>query len=126
MKILYEPYVMSFFIALIFSLAYYLFKNNIKNNNQKEEEDENLLTNSVIVLLLSYIIIMIMYYSYKYISFENSIPFMTGGSAITALTNSSKKHKENEDSHELERRREKMMERLTVVDDDIDVDILED
>ena len=68
---------------------------------------------------------MIMYYSYKYISFENSIPLMAGGAASLAVQ-STKKDNQNEDTNELERRREKMMERLTIVDDDIDVDILED
>ena len=90
MKILYEPYIMSFFIALICSLSYYLYKNNYK---KEDVEDDNLLTNSIIVLLLSYIILMIMYYSYKYISFENSIPLMAGGAASLVAQSSKKKMK---------------------------------
>ena len=67
---------------------------------------------------------MIIYYSYKYISFEskNILPVMAGGAVLSKSVDVEKEI----NREELESRREKMMERLTIVDDDIDVSILED
>ena len=126
MSIFFEPYVMSFIIALVVSVVYYFYK---RNNLKEEEEENNLLTSSVITLLLSYIVLMILYYSYKYVSFEYAsvltIPILAGGSKRKNIEEN--ETLENNDlSFERQQRREKMMERLTIVDDDIDVDILED
>ena len=127
MSIFFEPYVMSFIIALVVSVVYYFYK---RNNLKEEEEENNLLTSSVITLLLSYIVLMILYYSYKYVSFEYAsvltIPILAGGSKRKNIEDNEKLETNNELSFERQQRREKIMERLTIVDDDIDVDILED
>lgn len=127
MNIIYEPYVFSFILSLIISIIYYVYEKNKIDDYDEEDENpkDNLLSKSIIALLLSYIIIMILYYSYKYVTFEfkSTIP-MIGGSAASILKNETKK--ENINNEELNERREKMMERLTIVDDDVDVSILED
>ena len=127
MNIIYEPYVFSFILSLIISIIYYVYEKNKIDDYDEEDENpkDNLLSKSIIALLLSYIIIMILYYSYKYVTFEfkSTIP-MIGGSAASILKNENKK--ENINNEELNERREKMMERLTIVDDDVDVSILED
>ena len=128
MNIIYEPYIFSLILSLLISIVYYFYKKN-KFNNLDEEElsetDTNLLAPTVVVLLLSYIVIMIIYYSYKYISFEfkSTLPIMAGGATVLSKSLDVEKEINRE---ELESRREKMMERLTIVDDDIDVSILED
>ena len=128
MNIIYEPYIFSLILSLLISVVYYFYKKN-KFNNLDEEElsetDTNLLAPTIVVLLLSYIVIMIIYYSYKYISFEfkSTLPIMAGGATVLSKSLDVEKEINRE---ELESRREKMMERLTIVDDDIDVSILED
>ena len=128
MNIIYEPYIFSLILSLLISIVYYFYKKN-KFNNLDEEElsetDTNLLAPTIVVLLLSYIVIMIIYYSYKYISFEfkSTLPIMAGGATVLSKSLDVEKEINRE---ELESRREKMMERLTIVDDDIDVSILED
>lgn len=126
MNIIYEPYVFSFILSLIISIVYYVYeKNKTEDDDDDDIPKDNLLAKSIVALLLSYIIIMILYYSYKYVTFEfkSSLP-MIGGSA-TVLRKEFIKKDEN-DIEDLNIRREKMMERLTIVDDDIDVSILED
>lgn len=123
MNIIYEPYVFSFILSLIISIVYYVYEKNKTEDDDDEIPKDNLLAKSIVALLLSYIIIMILYYSYKYVTFEfkSSLPII-GGSA-TVLR---KEHIKKDDIEDLNIRREKMMERLTIVDDDIDVSILED
>ena len=125
MNIIYEPYVFSFILSLIISIVYYVYEKNKTEDDDDEIPKDNLLAKSVVALLLSYIIIMILYYSYKYVTFEfkSSLP-MIGGSAAVLRKENIKKDKN--DIEDLDIRREKMMERLTIVDDDIDVSILED
>ena len=124
MNIIYEPYVFSFILSLIISIVYYVYEKN-KTEDDDEIPKDNLLAKSIVALLLSYIIIMILYYSYKYVTFEfkSSLPMIGGSAAILR-----KEHikKDENDIEDLNIRREKMMERLTIVDDDIDVSILED
>lgn len=128
LNIIYEPYVFSFILSIIISIGWYLYQ---KNNVEEMEESDNkepssLVPSAVIVLLLSYIIIMILYYSYKYISLESKGTFSTAiltGGALSSKTNNIEKEINIE---EMNNRREKMMERLTIVDDDVDVSILED
>ena len=125
MNIIYEPYVFSFILSLIISIVYYVYEKNKTEDDDDEIPKDNLLAKSIVALLLSYIIIMILYYSYKYITFEfkSSLPMIGGSAAILR-----KEHikKDENDIEDLNIRREKMMERLTIVDDDIDVSILED
>lgn len=128
MNIIYEPYVFSFILSLIFSIIYYVYERNKIDDYEEEDENpkDNLLSKSIIALLLSYIIIMILYYSYKYVTFEfkSTIPLM-GGAATHILQKENNKN-EGKNIEELNERREKMMERLTIIDDDVDVSILED
>ena len=123
--LIYEPYIFTFVIALIISVVYYFYEKNKIDQSEEEQKDNNLFGKSIIALLLSYIIIMILYYSYKYISFEfnGSVPIIAGGGVKSILSNSESDDK-NIDA--VIKKREKIMERLTVVDDDIDVSILED
>lgn len=125
MNIIYEPYVFSFILSLIISIVYYVYEKNKTEDDDDEIPKDNLLAKSIVALLLSYIIIMILYYSYKYVTFEfkSSLPMIGGSAAILR-----KEHikKDENDIEDLNIRREKMMERLTIVDDDIDVSILED
>ena len=123
--LIYEPYIFTFVITLIISVVYYFYEKNKIDQLEEEQKDNNLFGKSIIVLLLSYIIIMILYYSYKYISFEfkGSVPIIVGGGVKSILGNNESGDK-NIDA--VIKKREKIMERLTVVDDDIDVSILED
>lgn len=123
LNIIYEPYIFSFIVALLISIIYYFNeRNKIVDEDEELHNDTSLLTKSIVALLISYIIIMIIYYSYKYLSFEfTSTALMAGGAKVTSG---------NEDSsqmniEEVNKKREKIMERLTVVDDDVDVSILE-
>jgi len=123
LNIIYEPYIFSFIVALLISIIYYFNeRNKIVDEDEEIQNDASLLTKSIVALLISYIIIMIIYYSYKYLSFEfTSTTLMAGGAKVTSG---------NEDSsqmniEEVNKKREKIMERLTVVDDDVDVSILE-
>lgn len=130
MNIIYEPYVFSFILSLLISIVYYVYQKNKVSNIDDEDnvESDNLLAQFVVVLLLSYIIIMIIYYSYKYISFEfkTSLPVMAGGAIPLTQLNKNSDVEKAVNLEELNERREKMMDRLTIVDDDIDVSILED
>lgn len=128
--IIYEPYIFSLLLSLIISIIYYLYEKNKIDDIDFEEDEEipenNLLSKSVIVLLFSYIVIMIVYYSYKYLSFDGKkLPetVMVGGAATRSILKEISK--DDKDNEELKLRREKMMERLTIVDDDVDVSILE-
>ena len=128
LNIIYEPYVFSFILSIIISIGWYIYqKNNIEDTEEsKNNESSSLVPNAIIVLLLSYIIIMIIYYSYKYISLESKGTFSTAiltGGALASKTNNIEKEINIE---EMNNRREKMMERLTIIDDDVDVSILED
>ena len=123
LNIIYEPYIFSFIVALLISIIYYFNeRNKIVDEDEELHNDTSLLTKSIVALLISYIIIMIIYYSYKYLSFEfTSTALMAGGAKVTSG---------NEDSsqmniEEVNKKREKIMEKLTVVDDDVDVSILE-
>ena len=130
MNLLYEPYVFSFMLSLVISMIYYIYeKNRIDNLDDEEIENEgNLFVKFLMALLISYVIIMILYYSYKYVTFDfkSAMPLtVLSGGAKTIL----KKDNVTNDEKNIEaliERREKMMERLTIVDDDVDVSILED
>ena len=125
LKILYEPYILCFIIALILSTLYYFYEKNRlrkedKLNKTEDIGEPNIFPKTVISLLSTYIISLMSYYCYKYFSFnikinnQNSQTNQSGGSVL----------KENDEIREL--KREKIMEKLTIVDDDIDVGILED
>jgi len=80
---------------------------------ERKIEENNLLPKTVISLLASYMVMLMGFYCYKYFSIDTKITQSGGG----VLKN---KVEVNES------KREKIMERLTIVDDDVDVGILED
>ena len=123
LNIIYEPYIFSFIVALLISIIYYFNeRNKIVDEDEEIQNDASLLTKSIVALLISYIIIMIIYYSYKYLSFNfTSTALMAGGAKVT----SSNEESSQMNIEEVNKKREKIMERLTVVDDDVDVSILE-
>ena len=123
LNINYEPYIFSFIVALLISIIYYFNeRNKIVDEDEEIQNDASLLTKSIVALLISYIIIMIIYYSYKYLSFDfTSTALMAGGAKVT----SSNEESSQMNIEEVNKKREKIMERLTVVDDDVDVSILE-
>jgi len=123
LNIIYEPYIFSFIVALLISIIYYFNeRNKIVDEDEEIQNDASLLTKSIVALLISYIIIMIIYYSYKYLSFDfTSTALMAGGAKVT----SSNEKSSQMNIEEVNKKREKIMEKLTVVDDDVDVSILE-
>lgn len=119
-NLIYEPYIFSFFIAVFITLIYYFYekyKDNKKELDDEEEPNNNILLKSIGLLIITYTIVMILYYSYKYISF-NKISMIGGTTTLINLNNKDEKKID-------EKKREKIMEKLTIVDDDIDVNILE-
>lgn len=123
LKILYEPYILCLLLAIIISIFYYFYEKNnyeksVKLAKKKGEEldENNIFPKTVISLLGSYMVMLMGFYCYKYFSLDVKIT-QSGGNTISVLKN---KNEVNE------ARREKIMERLTIVDDDVDVGILED
>lgn len=124
LNIIYEPYIFSFIVATLISIIYYCNEKNKIDDEDEIQKDNNLMAKTIVTLLISYIIIMIIYYSYRYLSFEfSTASLMAGGSKVLS---SNKQDISEINTDEVVRKREKIMERLTVVDDDVDVSILED
>jgi len=121
LKILYEPYILCLLLAIIICIFYYFYEKNnyeksVKLSKKKGEEIEenNILPKTVISLLASYMLMLMGFYCYKYFNVDTIIS-QSGG--VDVLKN---KNEINE------AKRDKIMERLTIIDDDIDVGILED
>lgn len=96
-NILYEPYVIIIFLSLIITIvAYFIIKNNEKN--EKNEGNKN---NSIILLytfIISLVILILLKFGITYLNNNNY--FQKGGVDIS--------------------------ERLTIVADDIDFNLIED
>jgi hypothetical protein len=121
LKILYEPYILCLLLAVIISIFYYFneksnYEKSVKLSNKKGEdvEENNILPKTIISLLASYMLMLMGFYCYKYFNVDTLISQSGGGSVL----------KNKNDVNEA--KRDKIMERLTIVDDDIDVGILED
>ena len=121
--ILYEPYIIFLFVALIISiLFFYVQKSNTKKEQQQdpnydeEYNQKNKYTNVIIIFLVSYLLLLIIYYGYKY--FQTKQSYSTG---ITSGGNNSTSIKEKVSSAVKER----IKENLTIVDQDIDIGIFE-
>jgi hypothetical protein len=121
LKIIYEPYILCLLLAVIICIFYYFYEKNnyeksVKLSKKKGEEIEenNILPKTVISLLASYMLMLMGFYCYKYFNMDTIIS-QSGG--VDVLKN---KNEINE------AKRDKIMERLTIIDDDIDVGILED
>ena len=110
LTILYEPYVLFLIISILISIAYYFYESN-KNKNKGETPKKSVLPQTIVSLLVSYIVMLMSYFCYKYFhSFSSPTVSMSGG---------------NQEDEMNELKRQKIIARLTVVDDDIDVGILE-
>jgi uncharacterized membrane protein len=110
LTILYEPYVLFLIISILISIAYYFYESN-KNKNKEETPKKSVLPQTIVSLLVSYIVMLMSYFCYKYFhSFSSPTVSMSGG---------------NQEDEMNELKRQKIIARLTVVDDDIDVGILE-
>lgn len=123
-RILYEPYVIFLFISLIISIFYfYIQKSNAKKQQQQdpnydeEFSQKNKYTNAVIAFLVSYLLLLIVYYGYKYFQTKqlaSSDSVKSGGSINTSV-------KEKVSSAV----KEQIKEKLTIMDDDIDIGVFE-
>lgn len=122
-KILYEPYVLFFILAILISIGYYVYMNQQEEKNENEEEGTSLIPKTIICVLSSYILMLMTYFCYKYFSFNGQLLNPLQKSSIKETQSGGGILAENE---EKEARRQKIMERLTIVDDDVDVSILED
>ena len=121
--ILYEPYIIFLFVALIISiLFFYVQKSNTKKQQQQdpnydeEYNQKNKYTNVIFIFLVSYLLLLIIYYGYKY--FQTKQSYSMG---ITSGGNNSTSIKEKVSSAVKER----IKENLTIVDQDIDIGIFE-
>ena len=112
LTILYEPYVLFLIISILISIAYYFYESNKNKNKNKEDiPKKSVLPQTIVSLLVSYIVMLMSYFCYKYFhSFSSPTVSMSGG---------------NQEDEINELKRQKIIARLTVVDDDIDVGILE-
>lgn len=109
MNFIYEPWFICLLISILLSAIYYAIKLQTKKK-KKEEEDNNNTVNTFIFFIISFILLLALYYLYKY--FNDEKYELKGGAEQT-----------------LEQKKilkTKIADRLTVVDDDIDVGILED
>jgi len=123
-RILYEPYVIFLFVALVISIFYfYIQKSNAKKQQQQdpnydeESIQKNKYTNSFIAFLVSYLLLLIVYYGYKYFQTKqlaSSDSVKSGGSV-----NNSVKEKVSSVV------KEQIKEKLTIIDDDIDIGVFE-
>lgn len=112
MNFIYEPWFICLLISILITIIFYAVNLQVKKNKKsknKKEEDNNL-TNTFIFFIISFILLMIFYYLYKY--FNDDTYIASGGNTQTL------------DQKNI--LRNKIADKLTVVDDDIDVGILED
>ena len=106
MNFIYEPWFICLLISILLSAIYYA----IKLQTKKKKKDNNNKFNTFIFFIISFILLLALYYLYKY--FNDEKYELKGGAEQT-----------------LEQKKilkTKIADRLTVVDDDIDVGILED
>lgn len=122
-RILYEPYVIFLLVAFVISIFYfYIQKSNAKKQQQDPNYDEefiqkNKYTNSFIAFLVSYLLLLIIYYGYKYFQTKQSASIdsvKSGGSSVASV-------KEKVSSTI----KEQIKEKLTIIDDDIDIGVFE-
>jgi hypothetical protein len=108
MDLFYQPYFIFLLIALIITVFYYFIN---KRNNVEVEEKENVkkmsYSNLIIIFLVAYLLLLTVFYGYKY--FTNNSLEKIGGSDL----------KVSKEAKEI------FKERITIVGDDVDIDILE-
>lgn len=110
MNFIYEPWFICLLISVLLSAIYYAVKLQVNKKKDDEEDNSNNAVNTFIFFIISYILLLILYYLYKYLSDEKYE--LKGGAEQTIEQKKILKTK--------------IADRLTVVDDDIDVGILED
>ena len=121
-RILYEPYVIFLFVALVISIFYfYIQKSKAQKQQQQdpnydeESSQKNKYTNAIIAFLVSYLLLLIVYYGYKYFQTNqissSSGTVSSGGASIKEKVSSAMK--------------EQIKEKLTIVDEDVDIGIFE-
>ena len=100
MKILYEPYVIIIFISLIITgISYFI----LKNNKKSEEEDNEKKTNIPLTLLLIFIISLVLLIAGKFLlDYMNKNNFFQKGGVVNPS------------------------EKLTIIDDDVEVGLIDD
>lgn len=108
MDLFYQPYFIFLLIALIITVFYYFIN---KRSNVDVEEKENVkkmnYSNLIIIFLVAYLLLLTVFYGYKY--FTNTSLEKVGGSDL----------KVSKEAKEI------FKERITIVGDDVDIDILE-
>jgi flagellar biosynthesis protein FlhB len=111
-KIIYEPHFIIIVISIIIAtVTYFLLKNDKKNQKESKEQPKNTLDIGKQVLysfLISFVSLLIIYYTFNYLNRNNY--FQEGGS----VKNTSEEIKNN------------ILEKLTIVADDVDCGLLED
>ena len=113
MDFIYQPYFILLLVSLIITVFYYFIN---KNNNTDQEEKENIkkpnYINLILVFLVAYLLLLVIYYGYKY--FENSVSKLekSGGGSKSNIKISNEA-------------KEVFKDRITIVGDDVDYDILE-
>jgi Na+/H+ antiporter NhaC len=122
-RILYEPYVIFLFVAFIISIIYfYIQKSRAQKQEQQdpnydeESSQKNKYTNAIIAFLVSYLLLLIGYYGYKYFQAKQ-----TSSSSGTVSSGGSASIKEKVSKAV----KEQIKEKLTIVDDDIDIGVFE-
>ena len=110
-KIICEPHFIIIIISIIISVVtYFLLKNDKKNKKDLKDEKNvaNIGKQVLYSFLISFVLLIVVYYSYSYLSKNNY--FQEGGS----IKNNSEEIKNN------------ILEKLTIIADDVDCGLLED
>jgi uncharacterized membrane protein (UPF0182 family) len=116
-KILYEPHFIIIVLSTIIAgVTYYLLKNdkqtnkNLKDSNKKISEIGK---NVLYSFLISFVVLIVIYYSFNYLSKNNY--FQRGGASSGS-----------EGVSNAEQIKNSIMDKLTIVADDVDCGLLED
>ena len=115
-KILYEPHFIIIVLSTIIAgVTYYLLKNDKKINKDVKDSNKKISEigkNVLYSFLISFVLLIVIYYSFNYLSKNNY--FQKGGaSGADAVSNS-------------EQLKNSIMDKLTIVADDVDCGLLED
>ena len=116
-KILYEPHFIIIVLSTIIAgVTYYLLKNDKKINKDVKDQNKKISEigkNVLYSFLISFVVLIVIYYSFNYLSKNNY--FQRGGasSGSEAVSNA-------------EQIKNSIMDKLTIVADDVDCWLLED
>ena len=115
-KILYEPHFIIIVLSTIIAgVTYYLLKNDKQTNKDIKDPNKKISEigkNVLYSFLISFVVLIVIYYSFNYLSKNNY--FQRGGvSGAEGVSNS-------------EQIKNSIMDKLTIVADDVDCGLLED